>query len=64
MDAMMATGLNDETIAAVVSLLKLGDEYCIENLIRYAESKISELLSRHMYTEYLDELPGIRIQRL
>lgn len=56
---MMAEGLNDETVDPILSLLKLGDEYCIEGLIRYAEAKFSELLSRHMYAEYLDELPGI-----
>ena len=54
----MAKGLQDETIKLILSLLKMGDEYCIEGLTRYAEAKFSELLSRHMYTEYLDELPG------
>lgn len=54
----MAKGLKDESIEPILSLLKLGDEYCIESLIRYAEAKFSELLSRHMYPEYLDELPG------
>lgn len=58
-DTMMTKGLKDETIEPILSLLKLGDEYCIEDLIRYAEGKFSELLSRHMYPEYLDELPGI-----
>ena len=58
-DALMAKGLDGETIEPLLSLLKLGDEYCIEDLIRYAEAKISELLSKHLQAEYLDELPGM-----
>lgn len=58
MDTLMTKGLKDESIELILTLLKLGDEYCIEGLIRYAEAKFSELLSRHMYPEYLDELPG------
>ena len=54
----MAKGLKDESTEPILSLLKLGDEYCIESLISYAEAKFSELLSRHVYPEYLDELPG------
>ena len=57
-DAMMVKGLKDETIEPLLSLLKLGDEYCIDGLIRYTEAKISELMSRHMCAEYLSELPG------
>ena len=57
-DALMAKGFNGETTEPILSLLKLGDEYCIEDLIRYAEAKFSELLSRHLCGEYLDELPG------
>ena len=58
-DALMAKGLDGETIEPLFSLLKLGDEYCIEDLIRYAEAKISELLSKHLHAEYMDELPGM-----
>jgi len=58
-DAMMAKGLKDETTEPIFSLLKLGDEYCIEGLTRYAEAKFSDLMSRHMCAEYLGELPGM-----
>lgn len=61
-DSMVTGGLTGETLEPLVSLLKLGDQFCIDRLRCYAEAKISELLSRHLCRENLEEIPGISIQ--
>ena len=58
-DSLVTRGLTEDTLEPLLSLLKLGDQFCIDRLRCYAEVKISELLSRHLCHENLAEIPGI-----
>ena len=57
-DSLVTSGLTEDTLEPLLSLLKLGDQFCIDRLSCYAEAKISELLSRHLCRENLVEMPG------
>jgi len=60
-DSLVTTGLTEDTLEPLLSLLRLGDQFCINGLRCYAEAKISELLSRHLCHKNLEEIPGIMV---